>query len=105
MNKNIKVNAMVNAQLRIKNVSPIDLGRRINVSRATAYALLDRKSMPVDRLIDISKVLGYNFFTEIANELEISTPSPRNLEGESLQEKILKLETQLEVLKDVLARK
>ena len=105
MKKKIDVNSMINAQMRRKNISASDLGRKINVSRTTAYSLSQRESIPVNRLIDLSKALNYNFFTEIANQLNITQPDPRNQEGESLTEKIAKLETQLEVLKDVLGRR
>jgi transcriptional regulator with XRE-family HTH domain len=98
----------IDLQKRIKNklqkekITLTSLARKLNMSSVALYNLLERHTMQVDRLWGICKVLHINLFQEIANHLECEAYNPiveeKNREIENLQQKIMRLEKDIERL-------
>lgn len=55
---------MIRMQLFEKNMTVTELAKRIYRSREATRDILNKKSINTDLLLDISKVLDYDFFKE-----------------------------------------
>ena len=64
---------------------------------------LNGKKFNVNRLIDLSEAMNYNFLREIADKLDIQEPVPRTAEGEPYLDIIARQETKIEILQEILA--
>jgi len=73
------------------------LAKRLNLTAQTMNTFQDAKDCSVSRLKSYSKVLNYNYFTEIAEELDIPEPKLKLVEEKDAQ--ISLLEKEIEKLK------
>jgi hypothetical protein len=98
----IKVIPIVKKVMQDKYVSPAELARRLAVSPATVQGMLTRPTLQVGKLIQISEVLHYNFFREIAATLPIAEPNYEVDNTAPLLEKIKALEMEIGILRQTL---
>ena len=94
-----------------KMIKKADFARLLNLHSTSVNGMYNRKSISLARLVQASKKLNYNFFREIADNLNISEPQAINPNKElhqqyqktieSQQETIHKLQTKIEVLEDL----
>jgi plasmid maintenance system antidote protein VapI len=63
--KNIHIGKLIKDKFEETKMSKAEFARRINIHRSTLYLLFEQKSIDIELLINISKVLGYNFIEEI----------------------------------------
>ena len=83
-----------------KRILPVELSRRLGVTASTIYLFRRSKNCDVDRLWDICKVLDYNFFRELSEEVDIAEPT--NTVIEKLQNEIIEKDREIDKLKDVI---
>ncbi|MDR0743861.1 MAG: helix-turn-helix domain-containing protein [Tannerella sp.] len=72
--KNIHIGKLIKEKFKEKKMSKAEFARRINVHRSTIYLLFEQKSIDIELLFNISKVLDYNFVEEIY----INRPKPKD---------------------------
>jgi|GEM_PF-5612780 len=70
--KKIHIGELIDAKLRDKKMSYAEFARLINVDRTTVYNIVRSKSIDIDRLLLISKVLNYNFIEEVYLERQVN---------------------------------
>lgn len=63
--KNIHIGKLIKEKFEEKKMTKAEFARRINIHRSTVYLLFEQKSIDVELLLDISKVLEYNFIEEV----------------------------------------
>jgi len=115
---------MVLREMENRHVRPSDLAHKLSRSNSAMGNMLKKESVQVQRLVELSELFQYNFFTEIAAELSLATPdyiklcekagnpivveSKDSAEVVELRERVKALEIEVTVLrqtlKDVIAR-
>lgn len=63
--KDIHIGKLIKEKLDEKNMTKAEFARRIHIHRSTAYLLFEQKSIDIELLLTISKVLEYNFVEEV----------------------------------------
>jgi transcriptional regulator with XRE-family HTH domain len=63
--KNIHIGKFIKEKFEESKMTKAEFARQINVHRSTVYLLFEQKSIDIELLITISKVLNYNFIEEI----------------------------------------
>ncbi|MBO5249640.1 MAG: helix-turn-helix transcriptional regulator [Muribaculaceae bacterium] len=75
--KKIHIGERIAEKLRDKKMTYAEFARCINVDRSTVYNILRSKSIDIERLLLISKVLDYNFIEEVYLKAQ---PTQRTIE-------------------------
>lgn len=99
----IQVIPMVRRELNRKHMSGSGLARKLNLNQASVHGMLKRPTLHVHRLLEISEILQYNFFREIAEKLPYTEPvqtEPNN--NEQARERIRELEMEVRILRQTL---
>jgi len=63
--QNIHIGSIIKKVLKEKSMTITEFARKINRERTTAYDIFERKSIDIELLIKISKVLDYDFIHEV----------------------------------------
>lgn len=95
--------SIVRRELEIKHVSFSELARRLQISRSSITESMKSHNMSVNRLMEITDILKFNFFREIASEF--SYVEPLDKEKEELKERIKSLEFELQILRQIIKDK
>lgn len=99
----VHVQKLIKKRIAEKKLNLIDVARLINVSKASFYHMLDRRTMQIDRLWSLCIALDINLFQEIANHLEIDHYSPavekKEQEIEEMNDKMQQLNQEIDNLK------
>ena len=76
MNKKepIPVIKMVKREAKKKRIRKADLARGLQMNPSSVQGMFKRSSMQIQKLVEISEVLEYNFFAEIAQMLPYDEP-------------------------------
>lgn len=82
-----------------KKVSYAELSRGLTISNTSVLTMMRRNTMQVQRLAELSELLHYNFFREIADMLPYKEPinSPQDENGLALPTRA-ELETRIKEL-------
>lgn len=56
-----------------------DFARLLNCERTNIYTIFKRKSIDVELLINISKILRYNFFEDILKETDLNVKTTHDI--------------------------
>jgi hypothetical protein len=105
--------SLVKREMKKNHYTAADLGRRLNLSASTIMTMLNSPTMQVQRLVDLSDFLQYNFFREIAEMLPYANPVILNAEKETqiksleeqnqaLTERNKELEMEVKVLRETI---
>ena len=100
----IEVLGIVKRELKNKHVSPAELARMLNTNASSVHGMLNRSTMQIQKLIQLSDLLKYNFFREIAEKLPYKEPSAekKSSEEKALKERIKELEIEATTLRRTL---
>lgn len=104
----VDVMKMVKRQMKSQQISAQRLGRLLNISYTGAWQMMKSDSIRVNRLLELSEVLQYNFFREVSLQLPYAAPSdgdpnaPLLAENTALKAQIRDLELQLKTLKEAI---
>jgi predicted transcriptional regulator len=74
--KDIHIGSIIKQKLAESSMTIKEFSNRINCDRTTVYDILKRKSIDIDRLIQISRVLNYDFINEVYYKKETLVVSP-----------------------------
>ena len=98
----------VAAEIERQKISKSELARQMNIHHTTLQGMYRRKSIPIHRLLQLCEILDYNFFQDIANQLEISEPLPLNNDQQEmiagLQNTIQDLRVKVNLLEEIYAK-
>lgn len=93
---------MINRELKSRHITKTELSRKMNVSQSTVQGMFRSKSIKVHRLMEISKIVNYNFFSEIAHKMSVEDPVTEmilQLKEEEFSEETDSLNMEIERLK------
>jgi len=97
---------MIAREMKRKHLNVTDLGRGLKIKHSSVVGMMQRTTLQVQRLAEVSEFLNYNFFREIANKLPITEPdytSNANLtEVNGLQNRIKDLELEVSILRQTI---
>jgi transcriptional regulator with XRE-family HTH domain len=65
MKNNIHIGKLIKEKFEEKKMTKAEFARRINIHRSTVYLLFEQKSIDIEQLMAISKVLEYDFIEEV----------------------------------------
>ena len=100
--RKIDVRPMIWREMEKKHVTGADIARKLQLNPASIRGSLNRPTMQVNKLAELSDFFQYNFFREIAASIPYSNPdySVKNdrTEIEALQTQVKDLEMQVKTL-------
>lgn len=97
---------MIMREMKRKRINVSELGRGLRIKHSTVVGIMQRPTLQVQRLAEISEFLNYNFFSEIANKLHCTEPdyateTTRN-EVNGLQNRVKDLELEVKILRQTI---
>ena len=102
----LPVLSMVKREMARKHINATDLSRGLKMNHSSAAGMLNRETLQVQRLAELSEFLQYNFFREIAAKLPYTEPdysvAEDRTEVENLQARIKELELEVSILRQTL---
>ena len=60
-------------------MSVSEFARRLNCERTNIYTIFKRRTIDVELLINISKILNYNFFEDILKETDLNIKTTHDI--------------------------
>ncbi|WP_321298573.1 hypothetical protein [Marinifilum fragile] len=100
-NTPVKVNEMIREEMERQMIGPLALSEKLNISTSSVYNFMEKSSLQVSRLWEISEALQYNFFKRLAEQIGINNPvDPKIVE---LENEINDLKKERDTLKEVIA--
>jgi len=93
-----KINKRVEKLVRKKQISNKDFAAMLGKRGNSMHYFYNRLGCDIDLLWDISKALDYNFFREIAQQINIV--APESSKTDELQQKIKMQEIEINLLKE-----
>lgn len=91
------INDIILSEMKKQGLTAVDLARRLNLNTSSAYYILSRPSIQLDRLWKICEVLQINFFQILANQLQME-----NIEQLFIDEEKEALKAENKTLKEVI---
>jgi len=97
---------MIAREMKRKHINVTDLGRGLSIKHSSVVGMMQRPTLQVQRLAEISEFLNYNFFSEIASKLHCTEPdyateTTRN-EVNGLQNRVKDLELEVGILRQTI---
>lgn len=97
---------MIKREMKRKNINVTELGRGLNIRHSTVVGMMQRPTLQVKRLAEVSEFLNYNFFREIANKLACTEPDytldTNRTEVNGLQSRVKDLELEVSILRQTI---
>jgi hypothetical protein len=103
----LQILPMIRREMRRKHITSADIARKLRLNPSTVHGTLTRSTMQVQKLIELSEILQYNFFSEIAGQLPYKEPvqagdkTDNHVEAE-LKDRIKALEMEVGILRQTL---
>ena len=102
----LEILLMIRYQMRQKHISASDMARKLGLNPSTVHGMLNRSTLQVKKLAELSELFQYNFFKEIASRLPYSDPEPlkeeTNNSETAFKERIKALEMEVNILRQTL---
>lgn len=92
MAKKIHIGKTIKEQVFLQNISVIEFAEKINCTPRNAYKIFCKPSIDTDLLVNISNVVGLNFFIHYLSEEEIQELRFNKYKEADLQDTIKSLE-------------
>ena len=97
---------MIRREMKRKHINVTDLGRGLKLEHSTVVGMMQRPTLQVQRLAEVSEFLNYNFFREIANKLPYTEPDytsdANRAEVNGLQSRVKDLELEVSILRQTI---
>lgn len=101
----LEIVPMIQREMRKRHLTAAGLARSLRVNPASINGMMSRPTMQVHKLAELSDVLQYNFFREIATLFPYTEPDytipPDRSEVEALQKRVKELELEVSILRQV----
>lgn len=103
----INPNILVGREMKKRHVTAAAVARKLNLNPSSVKTMLHSDTMQVQRLLDMSNMLQYNFFREIAAQLLFTEPvvekeMPADNSTIALNDRIKELEMEVKILRQTL---
>lgn len=101
---NLHIGRLVKTVFERSGMTVSDFARQLNCERTNIYTIFKRRTIDVELLINISKILNYNFFEDILRQtnLNIKTTHDINIRLQDCPEEKIKIfEELLEKMKEM----
>jgi hypothetical protein len=102
----LPVLAMVKREMQRKRITVSELSRALKINTSSASGMLKRPTFQVQRLVELSELMNYNFFREIAAQLPYTEPvyvnESKQSEVEELKSRLKELEMENTILRKTL---
>jgi hypothetical protein len=102
----LPVLSMVRRELQRQKVSIAELSRALKINHSSASGVLKSPTFQVQRLAELSELLNYNFFRELAAKLPYAEPvfvhDSDQSEVAQLQSRVKELEMEVGILRQTL---
>jgi len=97
---------MIAREMKRKHINVTDLGRGLRIKHSSVVGMMQRPTLQVQRLAEVSEFLNYNFFREIANKLPYAEPDYTaeidRTEVNGLQSRVKDLELEVSILRQTI---
>lgn len=97
---------LIAREMERKHINVTDLGRGLRIKHSTVVTMMQRPTLQVQRLAEVSEFLNYNFFREIANKLPYAKPDytsdANRAEVNGLQNRVKDLELEVSILRQTI---
>nr|WP_319511671.1 hypothetical protein [uncultured Draconibacterium sp.] len=105
MEKNF-VLPIVKKVMKSRNITGADIARAFNLHPTSVNGMLHRPTMQVQKLADLSDLLQYNFFRELATKFPYAEPDCVDQElveeNNKLQNRVRELELEVNILRQTI---
>ena len=101
---NLHIGRLIKTVFERSGMTVSEFARQLNCERTNIYTIFKRRTIDVELLINISKILNYNFFEDILKEtdLNIKTTHDINIRIQDCPEEKIKIfEELLEKMKQM----
>ncbi len=101
---NLHIGRLIKTVFERSGMTVSEFARQLNCERTNIYTIFKRRTIDVELLINISKILNYNFFEDILKEtnLNIKTTHDINIRIQDCPEEKIKIfEELLEKMKEM----
>lgn len=90
---NLHIGRLIKTVFERSGMTVSEFARRLNCERTNIYTIFKRRTIDVELLINISKILNYNFFEDILKEtnLNIKTTYDINIKLRDCPEEKIKI--------------
>ena len=99
----LQVLQIVRREVQRKKVSVAELSRALKINSSSTSGMLKSQTFQIQRLAELSELLNYNFFRELAAKLPYTEPvfpeESRQSEVAELQNRIKELEMEVSILR------
>jgi len=104
--------SMIRREMNKRHTTSAALSRGLNMNPTSIHGMLNRQTIQVNKLIELSDFFQYNFFKEIAAKIPYPEPDYSLMvdwsKTETLQKRVSELEMEVSILrqtlKDVVSR-
>ena len=97
---------MIRREMKRKHISATGLARGLKINHSSVAGMLNRPTLQVQRLAEISELLNYNFFREIANKLPCTEPDytldTDRTKVDGLKSRVRDLELEVSILRQTI---
>ena len=101
----LPVMQLINREMKRKKLNPANISKSLGLSYTAAHRMFLRPTIQVQRLAELSELLGYNFFRELAEKLPCDEPEVvGHPEINALKERIKELEIENRTLKEMVGK-
>ncbi|WP_163322944.1 hypothetical protein [Draconibacterium mangrovi] len=102
----ISVLPSVKRVMKSRNVTGADIARAFNLHPTSVNGMLHRPTLQVQKLADLSNLLHYNFFRELATKFPYAEPDCADTElvneNASLLNRVKELELEVNILRQTI---
>jgi len=102
----IPVLAMVKREMQRRRITVSELSRVLKINTSSVSGMLKSPSFQVQRLVELSEIMNYNFFREIAAHLPYTDPvyvsESKQSEVDELKSRLKELEMENNILRKTL---
>lgn len=104
--KQLEILPMIRREMESRHLSGADLSRVLQINHSSVSGMLQRSTIQVQRLAELSEFFSYNFFREIAQKLPYAEPDYTEInhitEVATLQSRVRDLELEVSILRQTI---
>ena len=76
---NLHIGQLIKTVFERSGMTVSDFARQLNCERTNVYTIFKRRTIDVELLVNISKVLEYNFFEDVLKETNLNTKTTHDI--------------------------
>ena len=76
---NLHIGRLIKTVFERSGMTVSEFARRLNCERTNIYTIFKRRTIDVELLINISKILRYNFFEDILKETDLNVKTTHDI--------------------------